>query len=419
MAEERSNEPEAATRLSRRLGLFDAVVIGLGAMVGAGVFVAVGPAANAAGNALWVGLIVAALVAYCNATSSAQLAALYPQSGGTYVYGRERLGPFWGFLAGFGFTIGKLASCAAMAMTFASYAAPEWSRPLAIGAVLALTALNLFGIQKSARATRVIVAVVMTTLLVVIAALLTGPSLDATRLWPLHGASPHGVLQAAGFLFFAFAGYARLATLGEEVIEPRRTIPRAIPIALGITLAIYAGLALVVLSAVSTDALADAPAPLVAALDAAGRSSLAPVVRVGAVVASLGVLLSLLLGLSRTIFAMASNGDLPRGFAVVDERYRVPRRAEIAVGLVVVGAVAVADLRASIGFSSFAVLVYYAITNASALTLAPHERRWPRWIAGLGLVGCAVVALSLPLESVAAGAGLFVVGAGSWRIARR
>jgi basic amino acid/polyamine antiporter, APA family len=253
----------------------------------------------------------------------------------------------------------------------------------------------------------------------VIAALLTGSSLTTSRLWPLEGASPYGVLQAAGFLFFAFAGYARLATLGEEVIDPRRTIPRAIPIALGIALAIYACVSFAVLLAVPTQELASASAPLVAALDAAGRSALAPVVRMGAVVASLGVLLSLLLGLSRTIFAMASNGDLPRVFAVIEQRHRVPRRAELAVGVVVVGAVAVADLRSSIGFSSFAVLVYYAITNAAALTLGPDERRWPRWLAGLGLVGCTAIALSLPFESVAAGAGLLGVGALSWRVAKR
>src|SRR6266550_2272548 len=143
----RMTEP---TRLARRLGPFDAVVIGLGSMVGAGIFAAIAPAAHAAGSALLLGLVLAGAVAYCNATSSAELAALYPESGGTYVYGRKRLGPFWGFLAGWGFVIGKLASCAAMALTFAFYAAPSLSRPLAVGAVIALTAVNYFGVTKTA-----------------------------------------------------------------------------------------------------------------------------------------------------------------------------------------------------------------------------------------------------------------------------
>src|SRR5690606_21045634 len=113
------------SRLARRLGTSDAVVIGLGPLIGAGGFTALGPAADAAGGGLLIGLALAAVVAYCNATSSAQLAALHPESGGSYVYGRRRLGHLWGFLAGWSFVVGKTASCAAMALTFGTYAAPE------------------------------------------------------------------------------------------------------------------------------------------------------------------------------------------------------------------------------------------------------------------------------------------------------
>src|SRR5688572_29556377 len=194
-------------------------------MVGAGVFAAIGPASRAAGSGLLIGLGIAAVVAYCNATSSAQLAAVYPESGGTYVYGQKRLGHFWGFLAGWGFVIGKLASCAAMALTFASYAAPAVARPLAVGAVVALTAANYFGVKKTALLTRVIVVLVFTSLAVVVTAILFGGQIEPARLWLLTAAGPYGILQSAGLLFFAFAGYARLATLGEEVIDPARTIP--------------------------------------------------------------------------------------------------------------------------------------------------------------------------------------------------
>ena len=219
-------------------------------MIGAGVFAAIGPAARAAGSGLLLGLLVAAFVAYCNATSSAQLAALYPESGGTYAYGRRRLGPFWGFLAGWGFVIGKLASCAAMALTFASYAAPELARPLAVGAVVTLTAVNYLGVEKTALLTRAIVAVVLLALTVVVSAVLFGGATDAARLRPGEDVSVYGVLQSAGLLFFAFAGYARLATLGEEVVDPKRTIPRAIPMALAITLAVYAAVAVSALKTV-------------------------------------------------------------------------------------------------------------------------------------------------------------------------
>jgi APA family basic amino acid/polyamine antiporter len=256
-----------STRLARRLGLFDAVVIGLGAMIGAGVFAAFAPAAESAGAGLLIGLALAGLVAFCNAVSSARLAAVYPESGGTYVYGRERLGPFFGYLAGFGFVAGKLASLTAMALTFGFYALPSYARPLGIAAVVALTAVNYLGITKTAAVTRAIVAGVLATLAFVVAACLLGGEPDGDRLSPLWpDAGLHGVLASAGFLFFAFAGYARIATLGEEVREPERTIPRAIVVALGITLALYAAVGVSVLLVLGPERLADASAPLAEAV---------------------------------------------------------------------------------------------------------------------------------------------------------
>jgi basic amino acid/polyamine antiporter, APA family len=398
------------SRLARKLGTFDAIVIGLGSMIGAGVFAVVGPAAAAAGTELLLVLVIAAAVAYCNALSSAQLAALYPESGGAYVYGRKRLGALWGFLAGWGFVVGKLASCAAMALTFASYAAAQWMRPLAVAAVLVMTAVNYFGIRKTAMLTRVTVAVVLASLATMVVASLYGRDIETARLLPLTGNGAYGVLQAAGLWFFAFAGYARLATLGEEVINPARTIPRAIPIALGITLLVYAAVAVAALLASDIAALAQAKAPLVSAVEAGPLPGWSPVVRIGAAVASLGVLLSLVVGVSRTTFAMAANRDLPHYFAAVHPRYRVPHRAELGVGLLVALTVAFVDLRTAIGFSAFTVLTYYAVTNASALTLNRTERRWPRWIAAAGLSGCAVLALTLPVASVLAGLLVLVSG---------
>lgn len=409
----------APTRLARRLGAGDAVAVGLASMIGAGVFAAFAPAARAAGNSLMLGLAVAALIAYCNATSSAQLAALYPVSGGTYIYGRERLGPFWGFLAGWGFVIGKLASCAAMALTFGIYAAPSLARPLAVGAVITLTLVNYRGVQKTLIATKLIVVVVLLALALVVCGVWLGGAADVGRLWPLEGASAHGVLQSAGLLFFAFAGYARLATLGEEVIDPARTIPRAIPIALGLTLVIYALVAASALAGAGASALMASGAPLATAVEGGRLAWLSPGVRAGAAVGSLGVLLSLIVGVSRTAFAMSANGDLPRVFAAVHPRYRVPHRAELAVGSLVAGLAAASDVRSAIGFSSFSVLAYYAITNAAAWSLRAHERRWPRALSGLGLVGCATLALTLPLTSIAAGAGLLGSGAIIHRIMSR
>ncbi|MFI6261182.1 APC family permease [Micromonospora sp. NPDC051006] len=408
-------------QLERRLGVPDAVLIGLGSMLGAGVFVVFAPAATAAGGAgLLPALVIAGFIAFCNATSSARLAARYPESGGTYVYGRERLGPFAGFLAGWGFVVGKTASCAAMALTIGAYLWPEQARLVAVGAVLAVTAVNLRGIGKTALVTKLLVGLVLAVLILVAVTGLVGGPVVLDRLTD-PGGSGRGVLTAAGLLFFAFAGYARIATLGEEVRDPERTIPRAVPLALGVVLAIYLVLAVVALGVLGADRLAGSAAPLADVVTAAGLPDLAWVVRAGATVAVTGVLLSLLAGVGRTLLAMARRRDLPGGLAAVHPRRRVPHRAELAVAAVVVLVVALGDVRAAIGFSSCTVLVYYAITNAAALTLGrdPARKLPVQALAGLGLVGCLLLAVNLPLSSVLAGFGVLAVGAAGYAARRR
>ncbi|WP_327317220.1 APC family permease [Streptomyces sp. NBC_01235] len=403
--------------LRRTLGVGDAVVVGLGSMIGAGVFAALAPAAHAAGSGLLLGLALAALVAYCNAMSSARLAALYPASGGTYVYGRERLGAFWGYLAGWSFVVGKTASCAAMALTVGAYVWPGQAHAVAVTAVVALTAVNYGGIQKSAWLTRAIVTVVLAVLACVVVVCLGSDASDAGRLGIGVSEGLGGVLQAAGLLFFAFAGYARIATLGEEVRDPARTIPRAIPLALGITLAVYACVAVAVLSVLGADGLGRAGAPLADAVRAAGVPGLVPVVRAGAAVAALGSLLALILGVSRTTLAMARDGHLPGALSAVHPRFQVPHRAELAVGAVVAVLAATVDVRGAIGFSSFGVLAYYAVANASAWTLdsAPAQRVLP----AMGLLGCAVLAFALPGTSVVVGAGVLAAGVVAYGVRRR
>ncbi len=399
--------PEHAP-LKRSLGTVDAVTIGLGSMIGAGIFVALAPAAAAAGTWLLVALAAAAVVAHCNATSSARLAAVHPQSGGTYVYGRERLGEFWGHTAGWSFVVGKTASCAAMALTVGYYAWPTHAHAVAVGVVVVLTAVNVVGVQKSALLTRVIVAVVLAVLATVVVAVLGSDAVDAGRLEFGAFVGLGGVLQAAGLLFFAFAGYARIATLGEEVRDPAKTIPRAIPIALGLTLVAFAAVAAAVLSVMGSTAMASAAAPLADAVVAAGHPGLTPIVRVGAVVAAVGSLLALILGVSRTTLAMARDRHLPHALAAVHPRFDSPYRAELVVGVVVAVLAATVDLRGAIGFSSFAVLTYYAIANAAAFTL-------PRKVIPvLGLIGCVVLAVALPLTSVLTALCVMLVGVAAY-----
>jgi APA family basic amino acid/polyamine antiporter len=397
--------------LARRLTLADAVAIGLGSMIGAGVFAVWAPAIGVAGSGILIALAVAAVVAYCNATSSAQLAAAHPVAGGTYAYARAEIGPWWGFIAGWSFVIGKIASCAAMAMTFAAYAAPAgWQVPVAVAAVVLLAVVNCFGVTRTALVTRILVVCSLLGLGVAVGfGFAATPTASPT---PLPDATVYGVLQGAGLLFFAFAGYARIATMGEEVVDPARTIPRAIVFALGGAVVVYALVGAVVVLVLGADVIGST-APLVDLLTAAGASAWTPVLRVAAAAASLGALLALLTGIGRTTLAMAREGDVPRFLAKIDRRHQVPQRAEIVIALIVIAIVLVADLRGAIGFSSFGVLLYYLIANAAAFRQTGRARRYPRALQVLGALGCLVLVNTLPVFASLVGTAVVLLGVGS------
>jgi len=408
-----------APRLARVLGTGDAVVVGLSAMLGAGVFVAFAPAAAASGDLLLLALAVAAGVAFCNAVASAQLASTYPASGGTYVFGREVLGPWWGFVAGWGFVIGKTASCAAIALTFAAYALPGASttaqRVAAAVAVVVLTGANLVGITRTMLLARILLVGTLVTLTVAAGVLTTGDA--PASIDPLPDGSALGVLEAAGLLFFAFAGYARIATLAEEVRTPA-TIGRAILVAFGVVITVYALLAVLLTRSLGSD-LALVATPVADAVTGVGPSWATVVVRVGACVACLGSLLALLTGVGRTALAMARERDLPPVLATIDARHQVPQRAQAVIGLAVLALVLTFDVRDAIGFSSLGVLVYYAVANLAALRQPPAERRWPRGLQVVGLLGCLGLAVTLPTASVVAGVVVLAVGVIGRVVARR
>ncbi len=399
--------------LARRLGLVGSVAVGMSAMVGAGLFVVFPPAVSAAGDALLVALGLAAIVAACNAISSARLARRHPVAGGTYVYGRKQLGPWWGYLAGWSFIAGKIASCAAMSFALGSYLWPEHARLGALAAVVVFTAINLAGVEKSAAVSLPLVAGVVTIVVIAVVVMFSGAGTSNPDLPSTSG----GVLEAAGLLFFAFAGYARLATLGEEVRDPARTIPRAIAVTFVLVLGLYAAAALALVHVLGSPGLASSVRPFVAGVEAANAAALVPWVVAAAALAAGGALLSLMLGVSRTVLAMARDGHLPVQLASVSTRTRVPHLAELTVGAVVAALVCLGDLVTSVAFSSFCVLVYYAIANASAWTLS--GALVSRVISGLGLAGCTVLALSLPPSTILVGMIVVAVGAALYALRAR
>jgi basic amino acid/polyamine antiporter, APA family len=402
---------EPPSRLNRQLHTKDAVIIGLASMIGSGIFAAIGPATRAAGSGILLAVLIAAAIAYLNAISVAQLAAVYPQSGGAYIYGRKQLGLFWGFVAGWGFVIGKMASCTAMALTFGFYTLPDYAKFLGAGAVIFLTTTNYFGIKKTALVTRLIVTLVLFSLFGFIGLALMGGEIQTARLLDWKGQSSlWGILEASGLMFFAFAGYARIATLGEEVVAPKTTIPRAILISLAMTVVIY--FTVIVSSLLVTDVgvISLSPAPLQTVIENGRFAHFSHLVKLGAGFGSLGVLLSLLAGVSRTTFAMAHNKDLPQYLGRVHPTHKVPYVAELVIGMIVATLTLFTDIRTSIGFSSFAVLTYYAIANLSAWKLKKEARIWPRWMSLLGFLTCIIVAFNLPQSSILSGLLLFMIG---------
>jgi basic amino acid/polyamine antiporter, APA family len=419
-----SSEPQA---LKRELGVFGATMMGLGSIIGTGVFVSIGIAAGAAGPAVILSIAVAAVVAACNGLSSAQLAANHPVSGGTYEYGYRWLSPSLGFTAGWMFLCAKTASAATAALGFAGYVLnafgqnqSNWLVPLALAAVVILTGLVLSGIRRSSNSNIGVISVTLLSLIVfIVAGLPTALSAGRTQLTPFFApvseqAPLAGFLQACALMFVAYTGYGRIATLAEEVQSPRQTIPSAIIVTLFVSMALYMAVGLVAIVSVGAETFAAAGTEKAAPLEVVARRfdipGVAIIVAAGAVTAMLGVLLNLILGLSRVVLAMGRRRDIPALFGRVGESSAAPTAAVVLVGLLIAGLVLIGDVKTTWSFSAFSVLIYYAITNLSALRLKHEERLYPRLIPWLGLFSCLFLAFWVDPVIWMAGLGLIAGG---------
>lgn len=414
--------------LRRELGVVGAVFMGLGSIVGTGVFVSIGIAAGITGSSVVLAVVVAALVASANGLSSAQLAAAHPVSGGTYEYGYEYLNPTLGFTAGWMFLLAKSASAATAALGFSGYLLEflgvdtGWLVPAALGAVVVLTGIVYSGIRRS---NVVNVAIVSVTLVALLAFVAVGlPEVDRSNLGGFLGDDGvPGLLEAIALMFVAYTGYGRIATLGEEVREPRRTIPTAIIVTLLTTMALYAAVTFVAVGVAGAQTLGDLTERLAAPLEELARSfsgdGLATLVALGAVTAMLGVLINLILGLSRVLLAMGRRHDMPSATARISSDGTTPTVAVVVMGVVIAGLVLIGDVRTTWTFSAFTVLIYYSLTNLAALRLPPADRRFPRSVSVAGLVACAFLAFWVEPIVWAVGLGLLGVGFGARAVVRR
>ncbi|MGK7918803.1 MAG: APC family permease [Trichodesmium sp.] len=415
-------------QLKREIGVFGATLMGLGSIVGTGVFVSIGIAAGIAGPSVIIAVAIGAIVATCNAFNSAQLAASHPVSGGTYEYGYKYLNHWLGFIAGWMFLLAKSASAATAALGFAGYLLnafgvnnQTWLVLTALTAVVVLTIVVLSGIRRSNVANIIIVSITLFSLAVLILAgipkvVLSGGA-NLTPFFP--GDKPiASLLQGAALMFVAYTGYGRIATLGEEVKEPRKTIPKAIGVTMLVTCLLYISISIVtvvvgkeVIDKLSTaDVNLAAPLEVIANVGDLGVPVIPKLIAVGAITAMLGVLLNLILGLSRVLLAMGRRRDVPRIFARLNSGETTPYVAVVVVGVAIALLVLIGDVKTTWSFSAFNVLIYYAITNFAALQLSSEERLYPKWLGWVGLAACLFLAFWVEQQIWLVGLGLIIVG---------
>jgi len=423
-----------AAALARVVGVPGAVLMGLGSILGTGLFVSIGIAAGVTGASVVLAVALAALVATFNGLSSAQLAAAHPVSGGTYAYGYRYLSPPLGFTAGWMFLCAKSASAATAALGFAGYVLTGFGVEsdaarvgLGVGIVALLTAVVAGGMQRSNRANAVIVSITLAMLVVFVVVGLPVAWSDgvatARDFFDVDENGITGLLHGTALMFVAYTGYGRIATLGEEIKDPRRSIPRAIITTLIVTMVLYVAVAAVAVAVLGAPGLAEATrtagAPLEVAAQRFGVPGLAWLVAFAAITAMAGVLLNLLLGLSRVMLGMARQRDLPVWLAVVDPRQQSPRRAVVVTGALIAGLVMIGSVKTTWSFSAFTVLVYYALTNLSALRLPPEDRRFPQLVPWLGLLSCLGLAFWVEPVIWAAGLGVILAGLAWFAVAKR
>jgi len=409
-------------QLKRELGVLGATLMGLGSIVGTGVFVSIGIAAGIAGPAVILAVAIGAIVATCNGLNSAQLAATHAVSGGTYEYGYKYLTPWLGFTAGWMFLLAKTASAATAALGFAGYLlnvtglSSTLVVPTAMLAVVVLTLIVLTGIRRSNTANMVIVSVTLLSLaFFIFTCLPRAATVGVDNLTPFFTGDLGTVLHASALMFVAYTGYGRIATMGEEAREPRKTIPQAMIVCLVLTMLLYMSVAAVSIGAVGADVLGNATgqtkaAPLEVAVRSVAGAGGAVVLAIGAMTAMLGVLLNLILGLSRVLLAMGRRRDMPRILARLNQQQTTPYWAVLVVGVAIAFLVLLGNVKTTWSFSAFNVLIYYAITNLAALRLPPQERLYPQWVGWLGLGSCLFLAFWVESSIWQLGLGLIVAG---------
>jgi basic amino acid/polyamine antiporter, APA family len=377
-------------RLKREIGLFGASAIGIGAIVGSGIFIVTGIVAGLAGPALIISVLIAGVIAVFSAMSVAELSAYLPEEGGTYSFARKLISPFTGYIAGWIWVFSNIFVGAAVSLGFAQYFVTIFPgipvKMIAVIICLVFLAINYVGVKESTLINSILVTLKVLILLFFIA--FASGYFKISNFTPFAPAGPNGILMGAALIFFAYTGFARVTIMAEEVKDPEHTIPHSIYIALGVSTILYILVALMATGLVGTEALSQSGSPLADAIRVTGSPGATLVISIGAMIATASVLLTTIMGVSRIVFAMGRTNDLPAFVSRLHPRFTTPYVAVMIAGALMVAAILFADLALVVTVSTFAMLVYYFIANAAAMKIPTGVRRYPGFIPVIGVVTC-------------------------------
>lgn len=381
---------------SRTLTKRNSLYLGLSSMIGAGLFYNLAPTSKISSYSSILGLLLASTLAFANASSSAQLASLYPQTGGTYLYANKVLGKLPGNIAGIVFILGKTVSCVAIALTLGNYISPIYGKELGVGLSVIVFLIGYKGITKTAALARWFVLIVISILaFFCIAILMTSSTNIAIPL--LEGFSASNLFLSAAIWFFAFTGYSRLATYGEEIKNPETIIPSSILTGLGITVTIYLFVNWLSLAIIGPEVVANSNTPLLVAMDVSVMSDFSFLIVFASTIATASVFLALLPAISRIYVAMSRDGILPNMFSKIHNKNNSAYVSELFVLLTVIVGIYTINITNAIKLSAFFILIYYSLTNLSVINLEKNQRLYPVSIAYYGLLMCMVLGFSLVL----------------------
>ena len=381
-------------KFKRTLTLKNSIYLGISSMIGAGLFNNLAPTSKISSYSTMFALLFASTLAIANASSSAQLAAIYPQTGGTYLYATNVLGKGYGALAGIAFIAGKIISCIAIALTLGNYLSIDYAKEFASLFSVLVFLLGYFGIHKTVKLAKWLVGILISILLFYCISILTTQNINL-KIPVTQGFSIESFLLSSAIWFFSFTGYSRLATFGEEIKEPEKIIPKAIGVGLGITIFIYIVINWLTLSILDPEILSNVNTPLSLAMDVSNFSAFSYLIIIGSSVAMFSVFLALMPAISRILVAMARDGILPVSFSKIHRKNNSAYVSEIVVLFFVIIGIYNLDVVPAIKLSSFFILIYYSLTNLSVLKLSINKRIYPKQIAQYGFIVCVLLSLIL------------------------